>query len=213
MKTLQTLERGLQALEVIAQQQGQLTVAKLALALDLNRTIAYRIVKTLQAQGYVEQDGRDGLSVGAKILHLYEQFEQKLPYNSQALLDQLSLQTNASTALVMADQAECVVVKTAAQNTAVLQVTYRLGTRHPMGLAAAGVAVMSTFAPQADDPIEVIEARRLGYAHSENVLQPGAIGLFVPLAHRHMAIGLVTMSALDVDAVLPLLQEAAKRLI
>lgn len=213
MKTLQTLERGLQALEVIAGQQGKLTVAKLALALDLNRTITYRIVKTLQAQGYVEHDSSDGLYVGAKILHLYEQFEQKLPHNSQALLDQLSIQTNASTAMVMADRQECVVVKTASKNMAVLQVTYRLGTRHRMGLAAAGIAVMSTFAPQEDDPIEVIEARRLGYAYSKDVLQPGAIGLFVPLAHRHMAIGLVTMSQIEIDAVLPLLQEAAKRLI
>ncbi|MBP6117470.1 MAG: helix-turn-helix domain-containing protein [Neisseriaceae bacterium] len=213
MKTLQTLERGLQALEVIASQQGKLTVAKLALALDLNRTITYRIVKTLQAQGYVEHDSSDGLYVGAKILHLYEQFEQKLPHNSQTLLDQLSIQTNASTAMVMADRQECVVVKTAALNSTVLQVSYRLGTRHPMGLAAAGVAVMSTFAPQADDPAEVVEARRLGYAYSQNVLQQGAIGLFVPLAHRHMAIGLVTMSAIEVEALLPLLQETARRLI
>jgi len=213
MKTLQTLERGLQALEVIAHQQGKLTVAKLALALNLNRTIAYRIVKTLQEQGFVEHDSSNGLYVGAKILHLYELFEQKLPRNSQQILDQLSMQTNASTAMVMADHHECVVVKTAAKTSAILQVSYRLGMRHPMGLAAAGIAVMATFAPQEDEPQEVIEARRLGYAYSQDVLQKGAIGLFVPLAHRHMAIGLVTMSAIEVDALLPLLQEAATRLV
>ncbi|MBP6562961.1 MAG: helix-turn-helix domain-containing protein [Neisseriaceae bacterium] len=213
MKTLQTLERGLQALEVIANQQGRLTIAKLAIALDLNRTITYRIVKTLQEQGFVEHDSSDGLYVGAKILHLYELFEQKLPHNSQYILDQLSVQTNACTAMVMADRQECVVVKTAAQNASVLQVNYRLGTRHPMGLAAAGVAVMSTFAAQEDDPDAVVAARTLGYAHSQNVLQPGAIGLFVPLPHRHMAIGLITLSAVDVDTLLPQLQEAARRLI
>ncbi|MCB2035236.1 MAG: helix-turn-helix domain-containing protein, partial [Ottowia sp.] len=51
--TLQTLDRGLQALDVICQLAQGITVAELAAALQVNRAIAYRLVNTLELHGLV----------------------------------------------------------------------------------------------------------------------------------------------------------------
>ncbi len=62
MSTLQTLDRGLRALDVVAQSAAGISVADLARELDVHRAICYRIVATLEAHGLVARtaDGRIG---------------------------------------------------------------------------------------------------------------------------------------------------------
>ena len=70
VETLQTLERGLFALEKIAQKNGQLNVAQLAEELQINRTIAYRIVRTLSHMQYRQQNEKQMLELSSKVFHL-----------------------------------------------------------------------------------------------------------------------------------------------
>lgn len=212
MQSLQTLERGLLVLESIAKQQGKITIAQLAQQLDMNRTVIYRLVHTLVELGYVHLPDQQHLSLTAKILPLYRGFEQSIPAQSQTVLEQLSEQTQSVTALVMAEGQECVVVKTACHSSSFLQLTYRLGTRHPIGVAAAGIAIACTFSAQQHDNDDVQMARQQGYAFSQNVLQLGAVGLFVPVPNRHLAIGIMGFHEMQIERNLPLLKQAALNL-
>ena len=122
VETLQTLERGLFALEKIAQKNGQLNVAQLAEELQINRTIAYRIVRTLSHMQYIQQNEKQMLELSSKVLHLSQCFEKSIPSNSQRVLDELSLITQASAALVIAEGADCVVIKSSQTYNPILQI-------------------------------------------------------------------------------------------
>ncbi|MDQ9008156.1 helix-turn-helix domain-containing protein [Acinetobacter gerneri] len=212
MQSLQTLERGFLVLETIAKHQGKLTIAQLAQQLEMNRTVIYRLVHTLVEMGYVHLPDQQHLSISAKILPLYRGFEQSIPAQSQTVLEQLSEQTQAVTAMVLAEGNECVVVKTACHSSSFLQLSYRLGTRHPIGVAAAGIAIACTYPEQNNEEKEIQLARQQGYAFSQNVLQLGAVGLFIPVPNRHLAIGTMGFHEIEIEKHLPLLKQAALNL-
>ncbi|WP_415856979.1 helix-turn-helix domain-containing protein, partial [Sinomonas sp. G460-2] len=52
----QTLSRGLRALEILADSRTPLTIAEVAESLGLHRSIAYRIIRTLEDHSLVERD-------------------------------------------------------------------------------------------------------------------------------------------------------------
>lgn len=212
METLQTLERGMHALECIAQKHGQMTVAQLAEHLGINRTIAYRITRTLSQLGYVRTNENQQLELSSKIINLYKCYEMTIPSNAQQVLNELSLKTQFNTSLVIAEGSDCVVIKTSAKNSSHLQINYQLGSRIPLGIAASGIAIASTYPPQADDSDEIKQARSLGYAYSEGKLQAGAIGLFMPIPHRHMAIGIVHIGEMNKEEVITYLKTAVQAL-
>ncbi len=62
--TLQTLDRGLQALELVSKSDKGLTVSQLASALDISRPIAYRLAKTLENHAYIYRGTSGYLRLG-----------------------------------------------------------------------------------------------------------------------------------------------------
>lgn len=212
METLQTLERGLSALEIIAQQHAQLTVAQLAEQLKINRTIAYRITRTLTVMGYIKTNENQCLELTSKISSLNYYFEKTIPFATQQVLNLLAKETRSSASLVMAEGTDCVVVKTAAANSNQLQINYQLGSRLAIGHAASGLAIAATFPAMPNDSEELKEVRALGYAYSAGIFQKDAIGIFMPLPGRHMAIGIVHLGDIDKDDILNKLHQAIESL-
>lgn len=212
METLQTLERGLLALEIIAQQHAQLTVAQLAEQLQINRTIAYRITRTLSAMGYIKTNDNQCLELTSKISSLNCYFEKTIPFETQQVLNLLAKETQSSASLVMAEGTDCVVVKTAAANSNQLQINYQLGSRLAIGHAASGLAIAATFPAKPNDSEELKEVRALGYAYSAGIFQKDAIGIFMPLPGRHMAIGIVHLGDINKDEILNKLRHAIQSL-
>ena len=69
-ETSQTLDRGLRVLRVLAESPEGLTVTELASRLQVNRTVVYRLVSTLEQHGLLRRDARSRLFVGLGVLHL-----------------------------------------------------------------------------------------------------------------------------------------------
>ena len=53
----QTLSRGIRALEILAEAQQPLTIAELADAMGVHRSVAYRILRTLEDHSLLVRDG------------------------------------------------------------------------------------------------------------------------------------------------------------
>ena len=212
METLQTLERGLLALEMIAQKNAELSVAQLAEHLKINRTIAYRITRTLSAMGYIKTNDNQCLELTSKISSLNCYFEKTIPYAAQQVLNTLAQETQASASLVIAEGTDCVVLKTAAASSNKLQINYQVGSRLAIGQAASGLAIAATFPASIHDSEELKEVRSLGYAYSAGIFQKDAIGIFMPLPERHMAIGIVHLGEINKDEVVEKLSQAIKSL-
>ena len=53
----QTLSRGIRILEVLADARESLTIDQVARRLDVHRSVAYRLLRTLEDHGLVARDG------------------------------------------------------------------------------------------------------------------------------------------------------------
>ncbi|MBW6392538.1 IclR family transcriptional regulator [Billgrantia antri] len=203
--TLQTLDRGLHALEIVAEHAEGISVAELAERLDVHRAIAYRIVTTLEQHGLVARTSEGALRLGAGISLLASRFEPQLRSVAQPLLQALAKATRATAFVSVAQGEECVVLLVAEPEEGLLRVGYRVGSRHPLSQGAAGIAILAGRAPHADDSEAVRQARADGYSLTRGQLQRGAVGVASPVATPQFrpgieaCVGVVAMDDLDTE--------------
>lgn len=219
MAVLQTLDRGLQALELIAREPDGMSIADLAAALDSHRAIAYRVAATLEAHGLVAR-GPDGrLYLGSGIVVLAARFEPHLRAVARPILDDLARRTHATAYLSVPQGEECVVLMVAEPEEGLLRVGYRVGSRHPLTRGAAGLVILAARPEQPDDLEAVRQARRDGYSVTRGQLQRGAVGVAaaVPASAGRPGgfegcVGVVALDDLDTAVAIPEVRAAAERL-
>ena len=219
MTVLQTLDRGLRALKAVADAPAGLSVADIAAHLSVDRAIAYRIVATLELHGLVVRRPGGRLHLGAGVLALEGRFEPQFRQVARPHLEQLARDAGATAFLSVAEGEESVAVEVAEPGTRLLRVGYRVGSRHPLHLGAAGVAILAGRPEAPGDSEAVRTARRRGHAVTRGELQPGAVGVACPLRRIERAggafeacVGVVAMEDLDIDAAVPLVRDCADAL-
>ncbi|MCB2035255.1 MAG: helix-turn-helix domain-containing protein [Ottowia sp.] len=218
--TLQTLDRGLQALDVICQLAQGITVAELAAALQVNRAIAYRLVNTLELHGLVARAAGGRIVAGAGVARLGAGFAAQFRARAQPVLARLAAGARATAFLVVAQADECTAVEVCEPQHVDIRVGYRVGSRHPITSGAPGIAILASRAPQAGDSAAVRQAREQGYSITRGEVQAGAIGIASAVSLRDVrgrvpfeaAVGVVTMQELDSGRCVPLVTAAAQEL-
>lgn len=221
MSTLQTLDRGLRALDIIAQFPTGISVADLARELDVHRAICYRIVSTLEAHSLIAriEDGRIRLGVGAAVLGSC--FEPQLNRDGQSLLHSLANTTRATAFISVAQGQDCVVLMVAEPEDTLIRVGYRTGTRHPLDKGAAGIAILAMRPEAASDSEEVKLARKDGYSLTLGQLEHGAIGIASGIAlpenlgsatNLERSVGVVAIDGLDTELAAQAVMTTAREL-
>ncbi|KAA0010215.1 helix-turn-helix domain-containing protein [Billgrantia pellis] len=216
--TLQTLDRGLRALELVAEHAEGMTIAELAERLDVHRAIAYRIVTTLEQHGLITRTSDGPVRLGAGISLLASRFEPQLRAVAQPLLQALAKATRATAFVSVAQGEECVVILVAEPDEGLLRVGYRVGSRHPLSLGAAGIAILAGRPARDDDSDEVRQARADGYSLTRGQLQRGAVGVASPVitpplrAGVEACVGVVAMDDLDTERAIHEVKAHAQRL-
>lgn len=220
MTTLQTLDRGLRALDFVSAQERGVSVASIAEELGVHRAIAYRIVGTLQAHGLVARTSEGRVRLGAAAATLSRRFAPQLMTVGRPVLHELADRTRATSFVSVAESDECVVVMAEECRGQALRVSYSEGARHSLQRGAAGVAILATRPETAHDSEDVRTARAQGYSVTHGQLQAGATGVSVGLsaipslqaAGIEASIGVVALGDLDVDRAVRESQAAAVRL-
>ena len=217
--TLQTLDRGLQALSIISQQPEGLSIAALAARLAVHRAIAYRLATTLESHGLIARDGVGHLHLGAGLLTLAARFEPQLRAMARPILRELAGATGAAAFLSVPQGDECIAILVAEPEGRPLHVAYRIGSRHPLALGAAGIAILAGRPESPGEPEPVRQARAQGFSLTRSELQRGAVGIASPLhspeqekAGLEASLGLVALDDLDVARATPLVVASARRL-
>lgn len=219
MSTLQTLDRGLRALDVVAQSTAGISVAELARELDVHRAICYRIVATLEAHGLVARtaDGRIRLGVGAAVLA--SRFEPQFTGDVQPILHALADDTRATAFVSAAQGQNCVVIMVAEPEGTLLRVGYRVGTSHPLDRGAAGIAILAMRPEKPGDPEEVRQARLDGFSLTRGQLEHGAVGIATGIGMPagvgtptglERSVGVVAIDGLDTDRAAGSVRRAAR---
>lgn len=206
----QTLDRGLRILDVLAEAPGPLTIAEVATGIGVHRSVAYRLVRTLEDRGLVIRDQAGALRIGPHIATLARSVAFDLQTAAAPVLRELA-DTLAMTAfLVVLDQDECVTLATAEPRAAMASIAQRPGSRHPVTQGAPGIALQTLLSNPAEAP-EVARARADGFAVSSGEVIPGVTSIAAPVTGAYpAAIAVLFVTTDDEAAVAASVRDAAQ---
>lgn len=219
MSTLQTLDRGLLALDLISRRPAGITVAELADELGVHRAICYRIVATLEGHNLVVRADQGRIHLGAGVAAYSERFLSHLRRASEHILQELANETGATAFLSIAEGSDSVAIAVAESENAPLRVGYRVGSRHPLDRAASGRAILAMRPEVGRDSDAVRTARREGVAFSSGEIEQGAAGAAVGVVglggmyRLEASVGVVVIGELNRDALAEMVRHAAARLV
>src|SRR5688500_12858612 len=202
-ETSQTLDRGLRVLEVLAASPNGLTVTELSTVLDVNRTVVYRLISTLEQHGLVRRDARGRLFVGLGVLHLASAVRPLLRDLAVPVLRSLADAIGCTAHLTVADGDEALALAVVEPSWTDFHVSYRVGARHALNQGAAGKAILLGRDGKSD-----------AYAVTTGELQVGARGLAAPVRGvegLEASVGVVTIGDFDLDLVGPRVSAAARQ--
>jgi DNA-binding IclR family transcriptional regulator len=201
-ETSQTLDRGLRVLRTLADSPQGMTITALAQQIDVNRTVVYRLVATLEQHGLARRDASGRLHVGLGVLALTRGLQPVLRSLSTPVLRALAEELGSTAHLTVADGAEGLAIAVVEPSWTDYHVAYRVGARHPLDEGAGGKAIL---------------VGRLGeptpYIETVGEIQAGAHGVAAPVLGvdgLEASVGVVSLDALDADVVGPRLVEAAR---
>ena len=143
MSTSQTLDRGLAMLESIAWAAAPPTIDELAEVHGVHRSIAYRIVRTLEARHLVRRDTSGRCHAGVRLASLARGVRAPLLTAAVPALTSLANELGMTSFLVVRDGDEAVTIESIEPQTSEIHLAYRPGIRHPVELGAPGLALLA----------------------------------------------------------------------
>ena len=200
-ESAQTLERGLRLLRLLADGRGGRTPTELAAELSLSRTVVYRLLTTLQSEGFVRRDQEGRAHLGFGLLVLAQAVQPLLRAAAVPALRKLAEKVGATAHLTVAEGDDGLAVAVVEPSWTNMHVAYREGSRHPLEKGAAGLAILGA------------RAGRTEYLVTEGQLQEGARGLAAPvigLPWLEASVGVVTFGTLAESTGESVLEAAAE---
>lgn len=187
----QTLSRGIRILEVLADAREPLTIDEIARRLDVHRSVAYRLLRTLEDHGLVARDDTGRVAIGARMAALAAGVAHDLQAEALPELTAIANELGETSFLSVLDHDECVTLASVEPRHAVASVAQRPGTRHPVTRGAPGKAILSLL-PSAAWPQEatatlreeVRDAAPRGWFESHDEVIPSLRAVAVPLDLR-----------------------------
>src|SRR6478736_7469373 len=136
-----TLSRGIRILEVLADAREPLTIDELATRLEVHRSIAYRLLRTLEEHGLVTRDANGRVSLGSRLAALAAGVAHDLQAEALPELTAAANELGMTCFLSVLDGDEIVTLTSIEPRHAIASVAQRPGTRHSIGLGAPGKVV------------------------------------------------------------------------
>ncbi|MRG59010.1 helix-turn-helix domain-containing protein [Agromyces sp. CFH 90414] len=203
----QTLSRGIRVLEILAADDRDLSIDEIAARLGVHRSVAYRLLRTLEDHGLVRRDasGRVGLGTGLAALAagVARDLQQVALPELNEVANELGM-TCLVAVLADADAGEAVTLVSASPRRSAAVVSYRPGHRHPITRGGPGKAILAALPERAwptdvseDLRVEIAESRDRGYTHSHDEVVPSLRSVAVPLSlpgHPPAAIAVIHVS-------------------
>ena len=206
----QTLSRGIRMLEILADAREPLTIDELASRLGVHRSVAYRLLRTLEHHRLTVRDARGRIVLGARLAALAAGVAHDLQAEALPELTSAANELGMTCFLAVLDGDEIVTLTSIEPRHAIASVAQRPGTRHAVGVGAPGKVILAGL-PATEWPgeadasrrAELDEARARGYATSHDEVIPGLRSAAVPLrlpSGQPAALAVVYVSSAHSDA-------------
>ncbi|WP_375384216.1 IclR family transcriptional regulator [uncultured Microbacterium sp.] len=187
----QTLSRGIRILEILADAREPLSIDDIARRLAVHRSVAYRLLRTLEDHGLLTRDSLGRVQLGARMAALAAGVAHDLQAEALPELTNVANELGTTCFLVVLDHDECVTLVSVEPRHAIASVAQRPGTRHPVTVGAPGKAILSALPPGEWPPDasarlrdEVRDAAARGFATSHDEVIPSLRSVSVPLVVR-----------------------------
>ncbi|MET0843781.1 MAG: helix-turn-helix domain-containing protein [Mycetocola sp.] len=185
----QTLSRGIRLLEILATADRNLSIGELAASLGVHRSVAYRLLRTLEAHDLVTRDDAGLVALGAGLAALTSHVARDLQQAALPTLNEIANELAMTCLLaVRLDSGEAVTLVSAMPRQSIAVVSYRPGHRHPTTRGGPGKAILlglpeSAWPADLSDELrrELIQSRARGYASSHDEVVPSLASVAVPL--------------------------------
>ncbi|ATL71639.1 IclR family transcriptional regulator [Nocardia terpenica] len=233
---VQSVDRAFELLELVADAGGEATLSQLAEASGLPQPTIHRLLRTLIAGGYIRQQPSRRYSLGPRLIRLGETASRVLGASARPHLTRLRDRTGETSNMAVLDGDQVVYVAQVPSPHAMRMFT-EVGQRVDLHCTAVGKAVLATLPPDESDRIlaritmsprtshtitdpavmrdEIARIRIQGYAVDDGEQEIGVrcFAVAIPEAPTRAAISIsgpqARVSSLDMNAVIPLLQETA----
>lgn len=212
-----TLHIGLRALELLAAHPHGLSVTEVADGIGVHRTVAHRLLRTLEAHHLCRRDKLKRFLPGAGLVTLAAPVERDLRTLAVPVLEDLANSVGATANLVVQETDTQVRSLLVVQpRNATMHVSFRTGQLDPIDRGCAGLAMLAALPPRAGEREEVRLARARGYAYSYGEVIPSVHGIsaVVP-GRREGSLASIGVSVFQIDDELALaraLRDAAEQL-
>ncbi|GAA4334002.1 helix-turn-helix domain-containing protein [Klenkia terrae] len=177
----QTLDRGIRVLEHLAATREPQSIATVAAAVGVHRSIAYRLLRTLEAHRLVERDAEGSYGVGLGVVGLSRSVRRTLQAAATPELARLVRELGMTAFLVVRDGDEAVTVNAVEPRDSPAHVAFRPGNRHPVHLGATGLALLIPEPPGDDDRPALLAARERGWVSSLGEVIAGMRSVAAPV--------------------------------
>ncbi|WP_425561237.1 IclR family transcriptional regulator [Microbacterium deminutum] len=175
-------------LELLADAREPLSIDALADRLGVHRSVAYRLLRTLEDHGLVTRDPHGRVALGARMAALAAGVAHDLQAEALPELTAAANELGMTCFVVVLDHDECVTLVSVEPRHAAASVAQRPGTRHPVGIGAPGKVIRAA-RPEREWPDDLDAARRAelrtardrGWATSHDEVIPGLRSVAVPL--------------------------------
>lgn len=236
---VQSVDRAFDLLELVADAGGEATLSQLADASGLPQPTIHRLLRTLISGGYVRQQPSRRYSLGPRLIRLGETASRVLGASAGPHLTRLRDLTGETSNMAVLDGDQVVYVAQVPSPHAMRMFT-EVGQRVDLHCTAVGKAVLATLPPAECDRIlsritmsphtihtitdpavireEIEQIRERGYAVDDGEQEIGVrcFAVAIPDAPTRAALSIsgpqARVSGLDMDRIIPLLQETAARL-
>lgn len=171
----QSVQRAMLIMETIAKSETGLTLAELSRALELDKSITYRLLITLEAGGWLQRSPENNkFHVGIKMLAISSQALDHISVKDMLLpyMQQLAAHVGETVVLVMYFDYQAICIeKIESENN--VRITAELGKQYPLHAGATGLSVLMGMP---DDVVyEILQAKPLKRYSPSTVTQPQAV--------------------------------------
>ncbi len=216
-KTSKTLHNGIEVLELLARNPHGLTVSEVAEGIGVHRTVAHRLVRTLEEHRLCTRDRAKRVTLGPGLVALAESVEADLRAVAGPVLIELAEAQGATAHLVVPEgESEARALMVVEPRGAHAHIAFRAGRVDPVDQGSAGLALLSAMPAREREREEVTRARGCGYAVTHGEVTQAVTGVSAPVIGRQgklvAAVGVSVLELRDPGAVGTSVAEAARRL-
>ncbi|MGP9725846.1 MULTISPECIES: IclR family transcriptional regulator [unclassified Glutamicibacter] len=222
MSSSQTLSRGIRVLEIVADSTVNLTIAEIAAELDVHRSIAYRILRTLEEHRLLSRDDAGRIRTASGLAVLARSVQRDLQTAAMPELTKIANELSMTAFIAVWEHDMCTTLQSVEPLHSHRAIVHRPGSVHGMDIGAPGIAIQSKYTRGQWDAMQTgIEyrepartARIEGYATSEDEVIQGVTAIAVPITHHGptpaaIAVVFATSTVNDRERIVRALKEAA----